>query len=134
MSKERVKTFTAELRPDTSNLGWKVIDIPFDVKKVFGRGTRLPVCGTVNGFAFRTSLFPIGEGRHMMLINKQVQKGAGGVTIGDKVKVTLQLDEEERMVELPKVLRDAFEGDKDLLKYYDSQTYSMRKYIVDYIL
>lgn len=69
------KKFTDPLKKledaGSANLGWRVVDIPFDVKKAFGKGGRVPVRGEVNGFAFRTSLFPRKDGRHYLLMNKE---------------------------------------------------------------
>jgi uncharacterized protein YdeI (YjbR/CyaY-like superfamily) len=127
------KTFTATLRHEGSALGWKIIDIPFDAKKAFGKGGRVPVAGTVNGFAFRSSLFPRKDGPHFLMLNKQMQKGAGVSEIGDKVKVEIALDEKERTVKTPKELKDAFSGDDDLLHYFESLSYSMRKWMSDSI-
>ncbi len=123
------KKFTAPLKKldDTgsANLGWRVLDVPFDVKKAFGKGGRLPVTGAVNGFPFRTSLFP--------LMNKNMQQGANATSLGAKVEVSLELDEETRTVEIPALLKKAIEEDKDLLAYYKSLSYSMRKYFFDHV-
>jgi hypothetical protein len=37
--------------------------LPFDVYEAFGTRTRMPVKGTINGFAFRSSIFPMGGGK-----------------------------------------------------------------------
>lgn len=129
------KKFTARLRHlDEINLGWKVVDIPFDVKKAFGSGGRVPVKGTANGFPLKTSIFPTSEGTHFLLINKQVQKGAGNVQVGDKLEIVLEPDLGERKVEVPKTLKDALSEDKALLRYFNDFSYSIRKYIVDYTM
>ena len=52
------KTFRAALERIQSRLGWTIIRIPFDVAKVWGTRGQLRVKGEINGFAFRTSLFP----------------------------------------------------------------------------
>jgi uncharacterized protein YdeI (YjbR/CyaY-like superfamily) len=131
------KKFTAPLKKldDTgsANLGWRVVDIPFDVKKAFGKGGRLPVKGEVNGFAFRTSLFPRKDGKHFLLMNKKMQQGAGATSLGDNVQVSLELDEETRTVSIPALLKKVIEEDEDLLAYYKSLSYSMRKYFSDHI-
>lgn len=130
------KSFTGTLisldDPGSANLGWKVIDIPFDVKKVFGKAGRLPVRGDVNGFPFRTSLFPRKNGKHFLLVNKKVQHGAD-ISLGSKAKVTIEFDEEERTVEIPAILKKEIEEDKDLLRYFTSLNYSTRKYMSDMI-
>ena len=49
---------------------------PVDVREYFGTRGRVPIRGTINGFAFRSSLMPCG-GPHMMPVNKALCKGAG---------------------------------------------------------
>jgi uncharacterized protein YdeI (YjbR/CyaY-like superfamily) len=131
------KKFAAQLKKlddaGSANLGWRVVDIPFDVKKAFGKGGRLPVKGEVNGFAFRTSLFPRKDGKHFLLMNKKMQQGAGATSLGDKVQVSLELDEETRTVGIPALLKKEIEEDEELLAYYKSFSYSMRKYFSDHI-
>ena len=131
------KKFTAPLKKlddaGSANLGWRVLDVPFDVKKAFNKGGRLPVKGEVNGFAFRTSLFPRKDGKHFLLMNKKMQKGANVTSLGDKVAVTLELDEETRTVDIPALLKKEIEEDEYLLAYYKSFSYSMRKYFADHI-
>jgi uncharacterized protein YdeI (YjbR/CyaY-like superfamily) len=131
------KKFTAPLKKlddaGSANLGWRIVDVPFDVKKAFGKGGRLPVVGEVNGFAFRTSLFPRKDGKHFLLMNKKMQKGANATSLGDNVKVLIELDEETRTVSIPPLLKKAIEEDADLLAYYNSFSYSMRKYFFDHV-
>jgi hypothetical protein len=81
MAKTAVKSFTATLERLRINLGWVIAFVPFDVKKAWGKGGRPKVRGTINGFEFRSSLFPTREGRHFILVNKQMQEGAGLVPL-----------------------------------------------------
>jgi uncharacterized protein YdeI (YjbR/CyaY-like superfamily) len=131
------KKFKAPLKKlddaGSANLGWRVVDIPFDVKKTFGKGGRLPVKGEVNGFAFRTSLFPRKDGKHFLLMNKKMQKEANATSLGDNVDVWIELDEATRTVGIPTLLKKEIEEDDGLLAYYKSFSYSMRKYFADHI-
>ncbi|HET6400143.1 MAG TPA: YdeI/OmpD-associated family protein [Candidatus Kapabacteria bacterium] len=120
--------------PGSANLGWRVVDIPFDVKNAFGKGGRLPVRGEVNGFPFRTSLFPRKDGKHFLLLNKQMQNGAGVTMLGDKINVAIELDEEERTVAIPPLLKKILSEEDGLLEYFEAFTYSMRKFMVDSIV
>src|SRR3981081_936795 len=63
------KPFKATLERFDSPLKWVVIRIPFDAAKIWGKRGQLKVKGEINGFAFRTSLFPRRGGGHMMLVN-----------------------------------------------------------------
>ena len=72
---------------------------PFDVVEIFHRKGRVPVKGTINGFPFRSSLMNMGEG-HMMVVNTQLRAGAK-CRAGDTVTVLMEIDEDERTVEVP---------------------------------
>jgi uncharacterized protein YdeI (YjbR/CyaY-like superfamily) len=91
------------------------------------------VAGDANGFPFRTSLFPRKDGKHFLLMNKKMQKGANATSLGDKVNVSLELDEETRTVAIPLLLKKEIEEDNELLAYYKSFSYSLRKYFADHI-
>ncbi len=128
------RSFKAKLKHEGSALGWKIVDVPFDVKKAFGTASRVPVKGEVNGFAFRTSLFPRKSGQHFLMLNKAMQKGAGVKEIGDLVHVTIDIDEKERVVEVPEQLSEALESEEGLREFFDSFNHSTRKWISDSVL
>jgi hypothetical protein len=52
------KRFEARLERLRSTLNWIIIRVPFDAAKLWGRRGQMKVKGEINGFAFRTSLFP----------------------------------------------------------------------------
>ena len=68
MPKTPRKSFQAELERGYSRLNWVIVRIPFDVVRVWGARGLLKVRGEINGFEFRTSLFPTGQGRHVLLV------------------------------------------------------------------
>lgn len=82
---------------------------PFDVVEVFQRKGRVPVKGTINGFPFRSSLMNMGDG-HMMVVNAQLRAG-GNCKAGDTVSVVMEIDEEERKVDVPAYLKKIIDGD-----------------------
>jgi hypothetical protein len=83
---------------------------PFDVKEVFGTIARVPVRGTINGFAFRSSLMPMG-GCHRMVVNQAI-RNAAGVKAGDTVTVVMERDAAPRVVTIPAVLSKALAKNK----------------------
>jgi uncharacterized protein YdeI (YjbR/CyaY-like superfamily) len=128
MPKPVSKTFKATLERMQSNLGWVIIRIPFDVLKVWGvRGT-LRVKGQINGFAFRTALFPTGRGSHYLLVNKRMQAGAGAGP-GSTAEFRLEPDTKERKAVVPAELQRALSQNRSLLRWYGQLNYSMRKWI-----
>ena len=82
---------------------------PFDVRKTFGVKGRVPVKGTINGAAFRSSLMNMGEG-HMMVVNAEL-RAAAKCKGGDTVSVILERDEAPRTVEVPAWLKKMINSD-----------------------
>jgi uncharacterized protein YdeI (YjbR/CyaY-like superfamily) len=132
MKKPVAKTFQARLERIDSPLKWVMIRIPFDAAKIWGKRGQLKVKGEINGFAFRTSLFPTGKGGHMMLVNKRMQRGAKAGP-GMAARFRLEPDTEERVVTVPVELRRALAEDRSLRQWFDKLNYSMRKYINEWI-
>jgi uncharacterized protein YdeI (YjbR/CyaY-like superfamily) len=132
MSKPTAKTFEAVLERDGTRLNWVIIRVPLDVKKLWGTRGNLRVKGEINGFAFRTSLFPTGEGRHIMIVNKRMQRGAG-VRAGVRARFRLEPDKEERIAAIPGELKTVLAEDKSLGRWYDRLNYSIRKEVRDWI-
>jgi uncharacterized protein YdeI (YjbR/CyaY-like superfamily) len=124
------KSFKATLERLVSNLGWTIVHIPFDVPKIWGSRGNVRVRGEINGFAFRTSLFPIGNGCHFLLVNKRMQAGAG-VRLGGSAEFRLEPDTEERVVTVPAELKRILTQDRSLLRWFDKLNYSTRKWITD---
>src|SRR5258708_3781928 len=115
-----------------SNLGWITVPIPLDVPKVWGTRGRLRVKGEINGFAFRTSLFPTGKGFHCLTVNKRLQVGAN-VAPGDTAQFRLQPDTEKRVVTVPAELRHVLNEDRPFRQWFDRLTFSIRKWICDWV-
>src|SRR3954464_1246081 len=111
-------------------LGWTIVRVLFDVAKLWGSRGALRVRGEINGFDFRTSLFPTGRGTHYILINKKMQKG-GGVRAGEQAEIKLEPDARERPVVLPLEMEKLLKQEKQLRKFYDSFNDSIRRYIAN---
>jgi uncharacterized protein YdeI (YjbR/CyaY-like superfamily) len=132
MAKAPEKSFKAVLERMQSNLGWVIIRIPFDVSKVWGVRGRLRVKGEINGFPFRTALFPTGRGYHFLLVNKRMQAG-GGARAGSAAHFRLEPDLEVRKATVPVELKRALSQDRSLQRWFDALNYSIRKWLTDWI-
>ena len=100
------RQFRTELERGGQALGWTVARVPFSPREAWPGMIRLRVRGTVNGFAFRTSLFPYAEeqgGGYSVLVNRAMQRGSG-TAAGVTANFELEPDLEERTAELPDVL------------------------------
>ena len=73
----RAKRFKAVLERGGQALGWTIARVPFDARETWKQMVRLRVRGEVNGFGFRTSLFPDARGGFYLLVNRAMQAGAG---------------------------------------------------------
>jgi uncharacterized protein YdeI (YjbR/CyaY-like superfamily) len=127
------KTFRAPLERIQSRLGWTIIRIPFDVAKVWGTRGQLRVSGEINGFAFRTSLFPARGGGHILLVNKRMQKG-GDVRQGSTAQFRLEPDLEVRVAVVPAELKRFLKEDAYLRRWFDNLNYSTRNEIGKWIV
>jgi Bacteriocin-protection, YdeI or OmpD-Associated/Domain of unknown function (DUF1905) len=86
---------------------------------------RFPVVATVNDYTWRTSVTRMG-GEFLVGINREVRQAAG-VEASDQVNVTLQLDADLRLVELPTELVEALDSDPRAKATFDSMAFTHRK-------
>ena len=123
------KSFTALLEPDGTALNWVVARVPFDIAKAWPVRKGRRVRGEIEGFAFRTTLFSDRRGTgHVILVNKKMQRGAGGRS-GSRVHIWLEPDLDERPILLPPELGRELNGDRALRRGFDSLSDSMRREI-----
>ncbi|MDQ6842233.1 MAG: YdeI/OmpD-associated family protein [Actinomycetota bacterium] len=91
-----------------------------------GEGARrFPVCASVNGYTWRTSVVRMG-GEFLVGLNREVREQAG-VQAGDSVAVKLELDTAPREVEVPPALEAALAGDDEARATFDAMAYTHRK-------
>ena len=132
-TKPPAKSFLATLERIQSRLGWTIIRIPFDVAKIWGTRGQLRVKGEINGFAFRTSLFPARGGGHILLVNKRMQKG-GDVRQDMSAQFRLEPDLEERVAVVPVELKHFFKEDAYLRRWFEKLNYSIRNEVGKWIV
>ena len=121
------KSFTAVLEPDGTALKWTVVRVPFDVKKTWPTRKGRRVRGEIEGFAFRTTLFPDPMGGGLvLLVNKKMQASAG-VSKGERARIWLEPDMEEREILLPAELKRELNSDRVLRKWFDGLSDSNRR-------
>ncbi|MDX6270307.1 MAG: hypothetical protein QOD28_1530 [Acidobacteriota bacterium] len=101
------------------------ITIPFDVEQTFGTRARVPVRGTINGFPYRSSIFPMG-GCFMMAVNKDIRAGAQAKA-GDQISVTMERDDEPRIITPPPDLARALRANKAAQATWDKLSYTHQK-------
>jgi hypothetical protein len=124
--------FEARVQGDGPNGAWARIHLPIDVPRVFGTKSRLSVRGTLNGFPFRSSIFPNGDGTFHLMFNKAMQAGAQA-TAGDVVAVVMEPDEAPRELEVPPDLLAALEAVEPAIRHWRGFPPSARQLYVEWI-
>lgn len=128
MSQQRFEAVL--IRPDEPG-AWTYLEIPFDVEAVFGR-KQVPVRGEINGYPYRSSVMRLTDGTYYIVVNRDI-RDAIGVTAGDMVQVTMEVDPEERKVDVPEDLNAALDTHALARAAFDKFSYSHQKEYVDWI-
>lgn len=126
------RRFRGLLEHDGTRLNWTVVRVPFDPAKAWPKRQRLRVRGSINGFAFRTSLFHSERLGYHLLVNKTMQRGAG-VVRGAQADIVLEPDLEERAVTTPPELEKLLRQDAALRQWHGRLSPSIRKYFADWV-
>ena len=133
MPANKVMKFEAVLeKSGVRSLGWTIVRVPFGLEDL-GTMVRLRVRGEVNGFAFRTSLFPDARGGFYLLVNRAMQVGAG-VALGEAAEFRLEADLEPREAELPDELAVLLDEEPGLREWFGELTEYMRREIGKWVV
>ena len=101
-----MKFVTTLAKGETKNVVGIVI--PAEVVEALGGGKRPPVKVTINGYTYRSTVAVMG-GKFMVGVAAE-HRGPAGVSGGETVEVTIELDSEPRTVERPADLAAALEA------------------------
>ncbi|MFC6644050.1 YdeI/OmpD-associated family protein [Granulicella cerasi] len=128
-----MQRFTARLEKGDLSLGWTVVRVPFDPAEVWPKRLRQRVRGTINGFAFRSSLLPdTSLGGLIVLVNKAMQSG-GQVALGAEAEFVLEPDLEARPISLPDELDVLLDDAEGLRAFYEALSETARRQLGQWI-
>lgn len=109
--------------------GGAFVEVPFDVEKAFG-AKKPKVKADIEGVPYRGILTRMGTEFHMLIILKSIREQIGK-TFGDEIKVTVELDTEPRVLEIPKDFMKELKKDKDAKAFFDKLSYThQREYVM----
>jgi hypothetical protein len=128
-----VYSFEAQLKRPEGIGTWTYFDLPAGVAAGLNARNRVRVKGTINGVSFRNSTLPHGDGSHYVVVKKEIREAAG-VTQGDLVRITLEVDLDQRTLTLPDDLRSFLEDDVEMKAAFIKLSYSHQKEYVDWIV
>jgi hypothetical protein len=114
--------FTATLQD--AGGGGVYVSFPYDVKQEFGK-SRVPIQCTIDGEPYRGTMVKYGEPLHMILVLKSIREKIGKQA-GDKVKIWLKEDTQERTIEIPDDLLKLLKKNK-LLAAFEKKSFTQRK-------
>lgn len=123
------RTFEAEI--EAGRGGGAFVVVPFDVESAYGARGRVKVKATFDGQPCRGSIAPMG-GRHLLGIVRSIREELGK-SIGDRVAVTLELDTEERTVQVPPELAEVLQASPAAAEFYGGLSYTCRREYAQWI-
>lgn len=119
-----MKKFNAEIKKKEEKDG-AYIEIPFDVEEVYG-AKRVKVKATFDGVEYRGSIVKMGLPCYIIGITKEIRKKIEKEP-GDIIKVTIEKDEEERVVEIPTDFKERIELDNNIKEFWNTLSFSIQK-------
>lgn len=122
-------TFTAVIQ--NAGGGGAYVEVPFDVEKAFG-AKKSKVKATFDGVPYRGILARMGTDDHILIILKSIREQIGK-SFGDTVKITVELDTEPRVIEVPKDLMKELKKHKEANAFFDKLSYSHKREYVMWI-
>ncbi|MCC6501287.1 MAG: DUF1905 domain-containing protein [Anaerolineales bacterium] len=111
--------------------GGAFVEVPFDVEAAFG-AKRPKVKAMIEGVLYRGILSRMGGPNHILVILKEIRAKIGK-SFGDEVKITVELDTEPRVIEVPKDLMKELKKHKEAKAFFDKLSYTHKREYVTWI-
>lgn len=121
-----IKKFTAVLEKSDKGIDATFISIPFDVENEYGTKGQVKVKATFDGHPYRGVIANMGTGCHVIGVRKDI-RAAIDKQAGDRVAVTLELDTEERVVDVPQDLQKLLTKSPKAEAFYNTLSFTNRK-------
>lgn len=114
-----------------SDQGACFIRLPAEVLAALGRGKRVPVKVTINGYTYRTTVAVYG-GKYYLGVRREI-RDAAGVAAGELHIVGLEYDAELRSAHLPQALRALLDADPQAAAVFQRLSYTRQKEFVEWV-
>ena len=105
--------------------GGAFVEFPHDVEILYGVKGRVPVDVTFDGIPYRGSMVKMGGDRHILLILKEIRERLNKDR-GDKLRVTVELDDAPRVVHLAQDIEAAYKK-AGVLEAYRSLSFTHQR-------
>ena len=127
MSKKQ--TFTGVIQ--NAGGGGAFVEVPFGVEAAFG-SKRPKIKALIKGVPYRGLLVRMGGSNHILIILKGIREQVSK-TFGDEIKVSVEADVEERVIEIPKDLMKELKKNKNAKAIFGKLSYTHQKEYVKWI-
>ena len=105
------------------------IEVPEEILTALGRGRRVKVVATVNGYTYRTSVAP-AYGKILMPFSSE-HRAASGLSGGEAIEVEIVADDAPREVEVPADMAAALADVPDAAGFFAGLSYThQRAYVL----
>jgi hypothetical protein len=101
------------------------IPVPASVVESLGAGKRVPIVVTINGHSYRSSVAPY-RGEYMIALSAE-HRAAAGVEPNEQITVTIEVDTEPRVVEVPADFRAALDASSTAAAAWHKLSYSNQR-------
>jgi hypothetical protein len=126
MGKQTKKVFHAILENENKGMDTAFVAIPFNVEEEYGTRGQVKVKVLFDKHPYRGVLANMGTGCHVLGVRKDI-RAAIGKQVGDSVLVELELDTDERLVEVPDDFQKLLSKNKAARQFFDSLSFTNRK-------
>ena len=101
------------------------IEVPEEVLTALGRGRRVKVVATVNGYTYRTSVAP-AYGKILMPFSSE-HRAASGLSGGEEIEVEIIPDDAPREVEIPPDLATGLAAAPAAAAFFAALSYTQQR-------
>ncbi|MDO4229758.1 MAG: YdeI/OmpD-associated family protein [Capnocytophaga sp.] len=109
------------------------IEFPFSTSEVFGKKGRIKVKAVFDDLAeYRGSLVKMGSERHLLILTKEIRAKIKK-SFGDKVKIKLWEDTEDRKVEIPEDILELFKENEKEYAVFQKMSFTHQKEYIFWI-
>jgi hypothetical protein len=104
------------------------IEIPRQIVEKLNAGKKPLVKITVNNFTYRSAIAVMG-GVFMVAVNAENRESAK-IKAGDKIEIAIELDNEERVIELPSEFQKVLNKNLSAKNFFDTLSNSKKKALI----
>ena len=112
--------------------GGAYVKFPYDTEDLFGTKGRIPVKVEFDGQPYRGTMLRYGTEKHIIILVKKI-RDLIGKQAPEVVQVKVQLDDEDRKVELPDDVRQVLETNQTVFDKFKKLSYTHQKEYIDWI-